>query len=72
MYCQNIFICLFKPLPNHKNSDMTELKAFENDKSEVSEMKISLSDRVENTVGKYCAGFQHFLLFPVFFRNLLR
>ena len=44
---------------------MTNLKAFADDKLNISERKISLCERVENTVGKEeNAGYQHFLLFP--------
>ena len=45
--------------------DMTKLKAFADDKSNIAKMTISLFDRVENTVGKgENAGYQHFLFFP--------
>ena len=44
---------------------MTKLKAFADEKLNVAKMKISLYDRVENTVGKgENAGYQFFLLFP--------
>ena len=44
---------------------MPKLKAFPDDKPEVTEMRIVLFDRVENTVGKEeNAGNQHFHLFP--------
>ena len=44
--------------------DLTKLKAFADDKLKVAKMRISLFDRVENTVGKgENAGNQHFLLF---------
>ena len=47
---------------------MTKLKAFVNDKLNISKMTSCLCDRVENTVGKEeNAGYQHFLLFPQFF-----
>ena len=53
------------PLPNDKFFDMTKLKAFADDKLKLAKMKIFLSDRAENTVGKgENAGYQHFLLFP--------
>ena len=42
----------FNSLPNDKILDMTELTAFADDKLHVAEMKISLYNRVENTVGK--------------------
>ena len=40
------------PLPNDKILDMTELKAFADDKLIVAKMTISLLDGVENPVGK--------------------
>ena len=44
---------------------MTKLKAFADDKLNITEMTISLYDGVENTVVKgENAGYQHFLLFP--------
>ena len=53
---------VLNPLPNDKN---LELKAFAGDKLNATKTKISLYDRVENTVGKgENAGYQHFLLFP--------
>ena len=52
------------PLPNYKILDVTNLKAFADDKLNVVGMMIPLLDRVENTVGKGGnAGYQHFLLF---------
>ena len=47
-----------------------KLKAFAHDKMNAAEMMISLSDRVENIVGKgENAGYQHFLLFPQCFQK---
>ena len=43
---------LFDSLPNDKFLDVTKLKAFADDKSDVAKMLISLFDRIENTVGK--------------------
>ena len=60
------------PLPNDKIVDMTKLKAFADEKSNVAEMAISLFDRVENTVGKgEYADCQHFLLFLQCYRSFL-
>ena len=54
----------FDPFPNDKSLGMIKLKAFSDDKLYIIKMKISLFDRVENTVGKgENAGKQHFLLF---------
>ena len=51
-------------LTHDKILDWTELKAFADDKINIAEMMISLSDRLENIVGKReNAGFQRFLLF---------
>ena len=53
------------PLPNNKILDFTKLEELEDNKFKVAKMRISLYDRVENTVGKgENAGYQHFLLFP--------
>ena len=58
-------------LPNDKILHVTKMKAFADDKINVSKMAISLFDKVENTVGKEeNAGYQHFLLFPLCFPNL--
>ena len=55
---------------SNKNFDITKLKAFADDKSNIAKIKISLFDRVENTVGKgENAGYQHFLLFPQCFQK---
>ena len=46
---------------------MTKLKAFADDKLNFAKMATSLYDGVGNTVGKgENAGYQHFLLFPLF------
>ena len=69
---KHIIITSFNTLPNHKIINMTKLKAFPNDKSDVAIMKITLLDWVENTVEKgENAGYQHFLLFPVFSKAIL-
>ena len=55
------------PLLNNNFLDMTKLKAFADDKLNISKMTISLCDRVENTVEKEeNAGYQQFLLPTVF------
>ena len=62
---------MVNPLPNNKILNVTKLKAFADDKSNVTKMMISLYDREENTMGKEeNAGYHHFLLFPVFFKTL--
>ena len=57
-------------LPNDKILDWSKLKAFADDKINVTEkVKIVLA-RVENIVGKgENAGYQHFLLFPQCFQK---
>ena len=40
------------PLPHDKILDQTKLKAFADDKLDVTKMSISVFDRAENTVGK--------------------
>ena len=55
------------PLQHNKILDVTKLKAFADNKLDVAKMRISLFHRVENIVGKgENAGYQHFLLLPVF------
>ena len=55
----------FNSLPNDKFMDMTKLKAFADDKFNVTNMTFSPCDRAKNTMGKEeNAGYQHFLLFP--------
>ena len=57
-------------LPKDKIVDWSKLKAFEDDKINVAEMMVSLSDRIENIVGnRENAVYQHFLLFPQCFQN---
>ena len=77
------FICLCKQwtswpepnmcidsLPNDNFFYCTKFKVFADDKLIVSEIMISVFDRVENIVGKgENAGYQHFLLLPVCFQN---
>ena len=63
-----VYVNRINPLPNGKILDMTNLKAFADDKLNVDKMTISLLDRVENTEGNgENAGYKHFLLFPQYF-----
>ena len=56
--------------PDDKNLTLYKLKAFADDKINATKMIISVSDRVENIVGKgENAGNQHFLLFPQCFEK---
>ena len=55
----------FNSFPDDKNLTMSKLKAFADDKINVTYMIIFVFDRVENIVGKgENAGYQHSLLFP--------
>ena len=59
-----------KSLPNDTIFDNKKLKAFAEDKINVAQMMISISDRVGNIVGKEeNAGYQHFLLFRQCFQK---
>ena len=52
---------------------MTKLQAFADDKFNVAQITISVSDREENIVGKgENAGYQHFLLFPHCFQKAVK
>ena len=42
----------FNPFPHDKNLDQTKLKAFAEDKLNVTKMIVSMFDRIENIVGK--------------------
>ena len=65
-------LSLFNPLQKDKILDWFKLKAFADDKVNIAEIIISLSNRVENIVGKgENAGFQHFLIFPQCFQKPL-
>ena len=57
-------------LPSNKILDWSKFKAFSDDKLNVVRIMISVSDRVENIVGKgENAGYQHFLIFPQCFQK---
>ena len=54
-------------LPKDRILDLTKLKAFADDKFNVAYMNLFYLRREENIVGKgENAGYQHFLLFPMF------
>ena len=61
----------FNPLPNNKILDLSKLKAFADDRINVTQkLKFALG-RVENIVGKgENACYQHLLLFPQCFQKL--
>ena len=63
------FSVTFNPLPNHKFLDLSKLKAFADDKINVTKQKFFLG-LVGNIVGKgENAGYQNFLLFPQCFQK---
>ena len=60
----------FNYLPNDKISDWSKLKAFADDKINVTEKLKFVLGRLENIVGKgESAGYQHFLLFSQSFQK---
>ena len=60
----------FNALPNDKILDWSKLKAFADDKINVTEKLKFLLEMVENIVQKgENAGYQHFLLFPQCFQK---
>ena len=52
MYFFWLVVLGFNPFPHDKILDQTKLKAFADDKLEITKMIISVLDRVENIVGK--------------------
>ena len=61
---------IFNSLPNVKILDRSKLKAFAEDKINVTEILKFVLERVENIVGKgENAGYQHFLLLPQCFQK---
>ena len=59
------------PLPDNKILDPTKLKAFADNKINVTQKLNFYLGRVENIAGKgENAGYQHFLLFPQCFQKL--
>ena len=59
---------ILNPLPDDKTLNWSKLKAFTDNKINVTENLKSVLERVENIVGKgENAGYQHFLLFPTVF-----
>ena len=65
------------PLPHYKILDWPKLKAFTDNKINITDLMISLPHRLENIVGKgENASYQHFLLFPqciqVFFPRVVK
>ena len=65
------FLPPFNSSPNDKILDWFKLKAFANDKVNVTQKLKFVSKRIENILGKgENAGYQHFLLFPKCFQKL--
>ena len=69
-FVDTVFKSLFKSFPNNKVLDWSKLKAFADNKINVTEkLKFDL-ERVENIVGKAeNPGYQHFLLFQQCFQK---
>ena len=64
-------IPLFNSFPNDKFLDWSKLKAFADNKINMTEKLKFVFGRVENVEGKgENAAYQHFLLFPQCFQNL--
>ena len=60
----------YSSLPNNKILDWSKLKAFADDKIDVTEKFKFVLGRVGNIVGKgENAGYQHFLVFPQCFQK---
>ena len=58
----------FNSLPNDKLLDWSKLKAFADEKMNVTQKLKFVIGRIENIMGKgENAGYQHFLLFPQYF-----
>ena len=61
---------MYNSLPNDKILDRSKLKAFADDKINVTEKLKFVLGRIENILGKgENAGYQHFLLFPKCFQK---
>ena len=66
------FLLNFNPFPEDKILDQTKLKAFADDKLNVTKMIISAFDRVENIVGKgEIACISNFSFSHIVFKRLL-
>ena len=62
-----------KSLPDDKILDSNKFMVFADKELNVAEMRIFVSDRIENIVGKgENAGYHHFLLFPQCFLTFQR
>ena len=68
---QRLIDCMmFNPSLNDKILDLSELKAFADNKINVPETMKSVCERIEKVLRKgEIAGYQHFLLFPKCFRK---
>ena len=66
-----VYLAMFNPLPDDKILGLPKLKAFADDKSNVTQNFKVVFHGIENIVEKEeNAGYQHFLLFPQFFKSL--
>ena len=65
-----VHLMFFKPFPHVKLLDQTKLKAFADDKLNITKMIISVFDRVENILEKGgIAHYEQFLLLPQSFQK---
>ena len=63
---------MLNSLPNDKILTLTKLEAFAEDKFSEAKIVTPAFEYIENIVGKEeNAGYQHFLLFPQCFQNVL-
>ena len=64
-------LAAFNSLPSNNFLDMTKLKAFADNKINVTKQLKFVLEGIENSVGKgESADYQHFLLFPQCFQKL--
>ena len=74
----SLYICLINPFPHNRILDQTQLKAFADDKLNVTKMIIFVCDRLENIVGRgeiACISnfsFSHYVLKKLFSLTLLK
>ena len=62
-------VSIFSPLPDDKVSGLPKLKAFPDDKTNVTQNFKAVFHRIENITGEEeNAAYQHFLLFPQCFQ----
>ena len=70
VFSENFLLHMNLPFTRWQNFSLTKLKAYSDGKLNIAKMVISLCNRVENTVGKGNAGYQHFSLSHSVFQGL--